>query len=284
VLDDLPLTERLNAILRDGTEKQRGMVGYILSNLRQCSYASARELASRCGVDGATIIRLGQRLGFDRYNDFRESLRASYLGSLEPIDLLQEQSHIPSTDIVKMTLQQDLRLVSRLLKTVDQPALHGLAARISAARRILVIGFGEHGGIAYTLGHLLSYLGLDAVLETRGSIALGAQVTNLGPDDLLVAFSFWRPTKDTVQALTWSRDQGIPTAVINDSAGSRAAVEATHVIVVPSEAISFFHSMAAALAVVQVLVALVAAQRGDRAKEAIRRSRAYNREFGLVTS
>jgi len=131
VLDDLSVIERLDTILRDSTEKQRGIADYILSNLRQCSYASARDLASRCGVDGSTIVRFGQRLGFERYSDFRESLRTAYLGSLEPIDLLQEQSHIPSTDIVKTTLQQDLRLVSR----TDQHGAPYSRHRLRRARR-----------------------------------------------------------------------------------------------------------------------------------------------------
>ncbi len=281
-MQNLPITERLDLMLREGSKKQRLLAGHVLSNLSKCSFVSARDLAAMYSVDVATVVRFSQRLGFQRYDDFRQSLRAHYLSSLEPLDLLQEQDRIPSTDAVDTIVQQDIRILSQLAKTIDQAALRDLARRISAARRILVIGFGEHGGIAMALGHLLCYLGLDVVLETRGSVYLGAQVANLGPDDFLLSFSFWRPSKDIVQAFMWSRRNGIGTAVISDSATSRVAIEANHTIVVPCEAVSFFQSMTAVLSVVHALVALVAADRGVRAKEAIGRSRAYNREFGIV--
>lgn len=282
VIQDLPIAERLDLVLREGTKKQRLLAGHILANLSTCSFASTRDLATMYGVDVATIIRFSQRLGFARYDDFRQSLRAHYLSSLEPLDLLQEQDRIPSTDTVSTIIQQDLRILLQLSKTIDHAALHDLARRISGARRVLVIGFGEHGGIAVALCHLLTYLGLDVVLETRGGIYLSAQVANLRPEDFLLSFSFWRPSTDTVQAFTWSRRHGISTAVISDSATSRVAIEANHAIVVPCEATSFFQSMTAVLSVVHALVALVAADRGPEAKEAIQRSRAYNREFGVV--
>ena len=284
MMQALSIIERLNEVLRDGSEKQRLLVDHIFANLRECSYASTRDLAAQQGVDVATVVRLSQRLGFARYDDFRQSLRAHYLSTLEPIDLLQEQSHVPATDVAENALRQDLRVLSHLVKNVDYASLRALAKQITEARRIVVVGFGEHGGVAITLAHLLSYMGLDVVSETRGSIYLSAQVANLGPADLLISFSFWRPARDTVQAFAWCHKRGIRTAVVSDSATSRIAREADHKIVVPCEATSFFQTMTAALSAVHALAALVAASGDERVTEAIQRSRAYNREFGIVVS
>ena len=283
-MQTLPIIDRLNKVRREGSEKQRLLVDHIFANLRECSYASTHDLAAQQGVDAATVVRLSQRLGFKRYDDFRQSLRAHYLSTLEPIDLLQEQSHVPSTDVAENALRQDLRVLARLVKTVDYASLHALATQLTAARRIVVVGFGEHGGVAIALAHLLSYLGLDVVSETRGSIYLSAQVANLGPADLLISFSFWRPARDTLQAFAWCHKQGVCTAIISDSSTSQIAREAQHTIIVPCEAISFFQTMTAALSTVHALVALVAMNGGDRAAQAIQLSRTYNREFGVVVS
>lgn len=279
-MQDLAVHERLNRLLHAGTTHQRALSEYVLSNTKDCSFSSARELAARTGVNVASVIRFTQRLGFSRYDDFRQSLRTYYLSAFEPVDLLHNQPY--PDDVCKSVIQQDLRLLTQLLRRVDRAALDELTERIIAARRIVVGGFGEHGGIAVALAHLLTYLGLDVVIETRGGIYLSAQVAHLTAGDLLFSFSFWRPSRDTIHAFTWCRQHGVPTAVISDSATSQVAVQATHTIIVPCEAVSFFQSMSAVLSVVNVLVALVAARRTDRTEEALQRSRAYNREFGIV--
>lgn len=234
-------------------------------------------------MDSATVVRFSQRLGFPRYADFRYDLRAQYLRSLEPVDLLREQDHVPPTDIVGFALQQDLRSLSHLIKILDHGALGALAARLRAARRTVVIGYGELGGVAVTLAHLLSYMGLPAIVDARGGVFLTAQVANLGSDDLLLAFSFWRRSRDVVQAFEWCRRHGTPVAVITDRV-TAAEMDVDHCIVVPCDAISFFQSTTAALSVIHALVALIAATSDDTAAEAIRRSRSYNREFGVVMS
>lgn len=279
-MHDLAVHERLNCLLHDGTAHQRALAEHVLANIRDSSFSSARELAKRNGVNVASVIRFTQRLGFDRYDDFRQSLRTYYLSALEPVDLLQSQ--VQPDDTCKSVIQQDLRLLSQLLRRVDRAALDRLAARIVAARRVVIVGFGEHGGIAVALAHLLTFLGLDVLLETRGSIYLSAQVAHLTGDDLLISFSFWRPSRDTIQAFSWCKQHGVPTAVISDSATSRVAILANHTIIVPCEAVSFFQSMSAVLSIVNVLVALVAGLRSSATAEALQRSRAYNREFGIV--
>lgn len=279
-MQDLAVHERLNRLLHDGTTHQRALSEHVLSNIRDCSFSSARELAARNDVNVASVIRFTQRLGFSRYDDFRQSLRTYYLSALEPVDLLHSQSR--PDDTCKSVIQQDLRLLTQLARRVDRGALEELTSRIVGARRIVIGGFGEHGGIAVALAHLLTYLGLDVVIETRGGIYLSAYVAHLTADDLLLSFSFWRPSRDTIQAFTWCHRHGVPTAVISDSATSQVALHATHTIIVPCEAVSFFQSMSAALSIVNVLVALVAARRTDQTETALQRSRAYNREFGIV--
>lgn len=277
------IVDRVETMRQRGSAKQRLLASYTLANLSTCSFLSSRDLAASCNVDVATVVRFSQKLGFTRFDEFRQSLRAYYLSTLEPADLLLNQQQSMPCDVVAEVVRHDAHTLATLRQALDQAAVRDLACAIADARRVVIAGFGEAGGAALTLNHLLWYMGINAGVELRGGVSLGAQIANLESEDLLLGFSFWRPARDLVQAFHWSRRHHARTAAITDNPTSSIAAGADHLIIVPCEAVSFFQSTSAALSVVHALVALIVADNDERAA-AIQRSRSYNREFGVVVS
>jgi DNA-binding MurR/RpiR family transcriptional regulator len=70
---------------------QAERVAHVLVRAPQfASYASAREVAERAGVNVPTVVRTAQQLGFDGWPQLREELRARYLASVSSGEAVRE--------------------------------------------------------------------------------------------------------------------------------------------------------------------------------------------------
>jgi DNA-binding MurR/RpiR family transcriptional regulator len=79
-------------------------------------------------------------------------------------------------------------------------------------------------------------------------------------------------TRATLDAAAHAAARGVGVIALTDSPLSPLAAGARAVLTVPTATPSFFHSMSAAFAVAETLAALVVAERGPQALEAIRRA------------
>jgi transposase len=78
---------------------QAERVAHVLVRAPQfASYASAREVAERAGVNVSTVVRTAQQLGFDGWPQLREELRARYLASVSSGELSASPAGVVSRD------------------------------------------------------------------------------------------------------------------------------------------------------------------------------------------
>jgi DNA-binding MurR/RpiR family transcriptional regulator len=117
-------------------------------------------------------------------------------------------------------------------------------------------------------------MGYRALVEERGGPHLTAAIAPLGPDDLVIAITFWKGIREVIRAVEWASGRGIATIGITDTIYSPLAETADISIALPTEGTSFFQSMVGPLAMVNGLLAHVAqradARRRDVMKEAER--------------
>src|SRR5437763_1029913 len=88
------------------------------------------------------------------------------------------------------------------------------------------------------------------------------QVDALGPEDVLIAISQDPYSTPTVEAVITAAQRGVTVVALTDSALSPLARNATHFLLFRADSISFFPSMIAPLALVELLVAWLAAKGG----------------------
>ena len=176
--------------------------------------------------------------------------------------------------------QQEAHLTGALEAVAATGALPRAAALVVAARRRYVTGTAKSLAYATLLAADLS-VGLSHVTLVDEAVVRGLDVlAEVGPADVLVAFSFRRYRRETVAfARAFVAAGGTLVAVTDDEDAPLAAV-ATETVVVDTESASFADSPTAVVAVAHVLATLAAAS----AKGARRRIAARDRlaaELGL---
>ena len=204
--------ERLNP-------RRRRLVQATLENPDETFFLSARALARRYRVDPATIVRTIQALGYQRYADFAADLREHFVARLSPYRILEASTREKRSlvDHLRHSLDRDMGNLSRLRSGFDPTKVVELARRIHRSRRIVVIGV----DLAATLSRFLAYgllpLGFDAQAPEGSAGNVQHRVRLLNSRDLLIAISFGRCLRITVEALQHARARGVPTFGITDS-------------------------------------------------------------------
>ena len=191
----------------------------ILEDSEETYFLSSRELAKRYNVDAATIVRTIQVLGYERYAEFLADLRAHFVLRISPYTVMKAAARQKRTisDYVEHSLEMESNNLEKLRSTLTAQEVIETARTISRARRILVVGIDLAAALSHLLSYSLASLGFDSEAPVGSAGNLHQKVRLLGPKDLLIAISFGRCLKETVEAVIRAHKGGVPTFGITDS-------------------------------------------------------------------
>lgn len=191
----------------------------ILGNCEETCFLSSRELATRFDVDAATVIRTVQALGYRGFADFSVDLRQHLMARITPYTALKVATRERRSvkDHIDHSLDKALENLNLLKSDLDRSRVVELARLIHRSRRILVIGADFAASLASYLAYGLVVLGFDAEapLGTEGNLLHKGKL--LTARDLVVAISFGRCLRITVDAVRRASKKGVATYGITDS-------------------------------------------------------------------
>lgn len=209
--------------LRDATParglrpKAAAIVDFLVSQPQQAAYASVADVARRVGANPATVTRTAQALGYGGWPDLQRELRARYLSHLSAAQVNAAHREEGGTSWAG-SLSRDQENLAQLAAHADDEAVARIARAIASARRTLVIAAGSYASAGTALAHNARLAGYDVRLEATGGADLVNSVAALGPEDLLIAISFWRLYQSTVTAAEDASERGTRVFVITDAA------------------------------------------------------------------
>lgn len=198
---------------------RRRLLTEIIDNSEETCFLSSRELAKRYEVDAATIVRTIQALGYERYAEFQTDLRAHFVLRISPYTVMKAAARQKRTiaDYVEHSLEMEANNLGQLRSTLLARDVIETARSISRARRILVVGIDLAAALSHLLSYSLASLGFDSEAPVGSAGNLHQKVRLLGGKDLLIAISFGRCLKETVDAVLRARKGSVRTFGITDS-------------------------------------------------------------------
>jgi len=237
--------------------KRQEIIRPILEHPREYVLLSVRAMAKRLRTDPATIVRIVRGLGFGSYREFQRHLHELSLAFATSLDTMQagsRDSSMPSH--VGESLEQDLKNLQGLKNSLDAQRLVALAKRFHEARRIVVLA----GDLAMQLAHYLEYqislLGLPIFAATSTGRILHL-VRSLNKQDLVVAISFRRGLRQTIEGAQQAHARGAYCVGISDTYVSPLARECDEIFLASIESTSFAASYVAPVALINSLLAAV---------------------------
>lgn len=246
-----------------GRQRQR-VVKYVNDHLQTAVFLTAGQLAQQLGVDAGTVVRTAQDLGYRGYGDFIESARRCFLearapSEYTPYEIVQRsvRDEADPEQSVIASLREERNNLQQVIETIDPKQVVKLARRIIKARNTLIIGLDLASALSQYLEYALMSLGLPVRAVTAGSGRLRNHLMSVTKRDLVIAITFRRGLRETVEAAQAAREAGAYTVGLTDSQLSPLVKVCDEHILAPNSSQSFAGSYVAPLAVINAIVIAV---------------------------
>lgn len=280
----MEMVERLRAKLPALSPSERKVAQFLLEAPLEFAFRAASDLASRAGVSEATVIRFARSLGYAGYADLRQAAQAAVRADrYVNRGLLAEEALRDSPSVLHRVMRLDMRLIAETLRQIDERQFTQAVDRLLAARQIAVVGLRTSAAPAIFLGVALHNLLGNAAHLDLGIGDLVDQVANLTPDDVVVAFSFARYTRQVVEFVDLAAEQGVPCIVVTDHPLAPATARASLIFVMQTRAHAPVDSPVATFALCNALLAAVTARGGERVRRNLEMTERLTRRAQVFT-
>lgn len=250
------LAERIDQL----SIKRQEIIRPILEHPREYVLLSVRAMAKRLRTDPATIVRIVRALGFAGYREFQRHLHELSLAYATSLDTMQSAGDVSMPSHVRDSLEHDLKNLQGLKNSLEARRLVALAKRVHDARRIVLLAGDLAATLAYYLEYQISLLGLPIFAATSAGRILHV-VRAVNKKDLVLAISFRRGLRQTIEGARQARARGAYCVGISDTYVSPLARECDEVFLASIESTSFGASYAAPVALLNALLAAIGQSR-----------------------
>ncbi len=248
------LSAKRQAIIRSTFERPREFV-----------LLSVRALAQRLGTDPATMIRIVRGMQFGSYREFQHYVHELSIAHATSLDTMQTGPAAKSaiSAQARASLDQDMKNMNRLAQSLDWQKIAALVRRLYSAQHVLLLGGDLAANLVKFLEHLLIILGLPVSCATSPAEVVH-KVRTLGKKDLVIAVSYGRGLRQTVEGLRQARANGAYCVGITNTLVSPIGEFAHDSFLTSIETPSFGSSYVAPMALFNVIVVACANHRRDR--------------------
>jgi DNA-binding MurR/RpiR family transcriptional regulator len=266
------LADRLRTVRNDLAPAEARVVATLLDDYPMAGLQSVARFAAAAGVSAPTVLRVLGKLGFSGYPEFREALRREASERLfSSVEVYPGPAATDAGDGIRAFLAQAERTWAAAVRdtfaSLDPDAVERTVGLLAdRARPLLLTGGRFTTAVAGHLGRYLTTLrgGVRVLEPESGARALAL----LDVDETTVVLTVdVRPHQgDTVRFGLDARARGATVVLLTDRSLSPLAPDADLVLVTSVLGPPPFDATAPAVAVVDTLVAAVAARLGDAAR------------------
>ncbi|MBR0706975.1 MurR/RpiR family transcriptional regulator [Bradyrhizobium liaoningense] len=281
-----PLTDQIIVALPSMSPQLRAAARFVLDRPNEVALLSMREQARQAGVQPHTMTRLAQRLGLSGFDEikalYQESVRVGALGFSEKAGAQMQSQRFKGERALAAEIAVTIgHQIARLAEPEMLDRFVAIADLLESAERILCLGLRTCHAVVAQFAYVMGFLGERTVLlDAAAGIGLDP-LQSVTSRDVLIAVSVAPYARATVEAVQYAADKNVPIVAITDSFVSPLAALARETILVPTESPSFYHTIAPAFVVGEVLAALMAGRGGEKSLAAIRRREAQMEAFGV---
>jgi len=262
------LRSSVQASLGTLTVAERKVARAFLAHYPISGLETLAQLAERAGVSGPTVMRFVNRLGFDGYPAFQEALHQEIQERLtSSLALFERQPFQPDEDILSSSLATFIAELQTTMAALPPTEFEAVVDLLADDRRPVLLTGGRFSQI------LSFYLSVHLNMMRKGCRNVVASPTprfdeliDVDRRTVVVAFDFRRYQNSTIEFARRAARRNATIILFTDPWLSPISEVARHVLTSTIVAPSPFDSLVPAMALVETVVAGVAARIGDAAR------------------
>ncbi|WP_245867533.1 MurR/RpiR family transcriptional regulator [Sporomusa silvacetica] len=278
----LPLFSRIRLHSNRFTQAHERIVNYIKDHVQEVIHLPINELAERCQVGDATVIRFYRLLGYENYHTFQIAMAKELIeDDVQPI-YEEVENHDLFPDVTRKVIASTVQGITDLAGQISPAAIHDITAHLRAASVIHVIGLGASGIVAQDVMHKLMRLGLKINAYTDSHLmTIAASIAQ--PEEVFFAISHSGETTDILRTLELAKNQGCYTcAMTSYSESNITRLVPAYLLTCTRDTKMRSDTMISRivqLVVVDILYVMLALQIGEAASERVTQSRLALKQY-----
>ncbi len=239
----------------DGFSKgQKRIAAYILENYDKAAFMTASRLGILAGVSESTVVRFASELGYDGYPSMQRALQDMIRSRLTSTQRIQAAGDM-FQDVLPAVIQSDIDKLRQMLGHANRSGFDRVVDKILSSRHVYILGVRSSSFVAGYLHFYMHLLSENVTLiQSNAAGEMFEQMLRMGPGDVLIAISFPRYSKVTINTVKFARDRGAEIIAITDNELSPVYQLSEAALLAPCEMISFVDSMVAPLSLINALL------------------------------
>ena len=241
----------------DGFSKgQKRIAGYMLENYDKAAFMTASKLGKLAGVSESTVVRFASELGYDGYPSMQKALQEMIRSRLTSTQRIQAAGDLfERRDLLPAVIQSDIDKLRQMIDNADQRDFDRVVDQLLNCRHIYILGVRSSSFVAGYLNFYLHMLTENVTLvQSNAAGEIFEQLLRIGPEDVMLAISFPRYSKVTLNTVQFAQDRGATIVAITDNKLSPLYQMSDEALLAPCEMISFVDSMVAPLSLINALL------------------------------
>jgi DNA-binding MurR/RpiR family transcriptional regulator len=259
--------EKISAIYKDLSPSYQRVAEFVLDHYHEVAFLTATQLASRLGVDAATVVRCCQRLGYDGYPELLQDVRATVREEIQRMI----SPTFPTEGMVgrfRAALDSERTNLERLQSQFSDEQVEELLNAFSAAGRVFVMGHWLGAQAARLFADWMTTLGRPTQFVELDPVSISLSLRDLGQGDLIVGLILYGPAEELATIFDLAKRRGAMSVAISNSRSAPAARSADLVITYPGESIDKAPSYGSLFTLLSVLINSLAPQGWASVKDA----------------
>lgn len=201
---------------------------YILDNPDQMLRLSTAALAAEIGRSQSSVVKFSQKLGYASYQELKLAVSEAKAQDWQvPAGMIHGSIEVGDNHqvILKKLIGSKLLSMQQTVASNSERIISKALEMLDGARRIHLVGVGASSLVARDFSYKLMKLGRNVMHDSDSHIQM-ANVSTLGPGDVLFALSYSGASIETLRVAELARKRGatvIAVTGLHDNPLSRVA-------------------------------------------------------------
>lgn len=205
----MDISSRIKSMKDNLTESEKKISKYILENPSKVYKYSIKDLAKLIGTSTSSIVRFCQKLGYERFQDFKINLAIEQSNIEEEKTVIYEDVRLNDNidEIVDKISMLNIKSIEDIKDFTDRKELERAIEVLNKADSIYLYGIGASGLVAMDFQYKLMRIGKKALmyLDTHSQLA---STVNISKGDAAIAISHSGKTVEVYKAVEKAKNLG----------------------------------------------------------------------------
>lgn len=240
------------------SNSQKKIAEFLLKNYDKAVFLTAKELGQTLDVSETTVIRFANFLEYNGYPELLKALQDMVKNRITTVERMNSSLLKREANVLNQMFAADITNIKLTMEKANADFNDAVTA-IVQAKKIYIISLRSTTALGYFLYFYLQLL-LNNCRLINGSGLFFEELRAVGPEDLVIAISFPRYTKQTVDGAKYAKENGAQILALTDAITSPLAQFSDLTLTAHSEQISFIDTLVAPLSLLNALIIAVGNQ------------------------